>query len=411
MKPIDTLRVRAMEVRVRLAELSTAEMTDDSRAEIDTLRTEYTDLERRQSAMLIADDTPEPIETATSGEGKEYRELRNAASFSRYVAAAMAGRGVSQGAEAELNQYLEIPENYFSLRMLAGPDIETRAARDGEAATMQGTWLDRVFQGTAAERVGITFRPVSPGVSAFPVTTAGGSPVQRGRTEAVTESTYTVAVTEIKPARRAIHGIYSIEDDLRLPGLSAAIERDMRAAMSESVDLTIFNGDSGANESTADITGLRTAGISEFTITQAEKVGADDILKKFLAYIDGQYAASMSDLRIVTSVGANVLFAGTVMASPVTTGRTVGQFLMESGMSWGARGGIDTNTAAGDFGAYMGLGRGIDGAAVAAVWEAAQIINDPYSGATSGEVQLTLNFLWQLAFPRTANFKRMKFVA
>ena len=95
MKPIDTLRVRAMEVRVRLAELSTAEMTDDSRAEIDTLRTEYTDLERRQSAMLIADDTPEPIETATSGEGKEYRELRNAASFSRYVAAAMAGRGVS----------------------------------------------------------------------------------------------------------------------------------------------------------------------------------------------------------------------------------------------------------------------------------------------------------------------------
>lgn len=411
MKPIDTLRVRAMEVRVRLAELATAELTDESRAEMDTLRTEYADNERRQSALMISSDTPEPVETATSGEGKEYRELRNAASFPRYVAAAMAGKAVSGGAEAELNQYLEIPENYFSLRMLAGPDYETRAARDAEAGVSAGTWLDRVFQGTAAERVGVSFRPVSPGVQAYPITTAGGAPVQRGRTEAVTESTYTVDVTEIKPARRAIHGIYSIEDDYRLPGLADAIERDMRMAMAESVDLAVFNGDAGANESTADIVGMRTAGITEFTLTQTNKVKQDETLKAFLAYIDGQYASSMGDIRIVTSVGANVLWAGTVMASPVTTGRTIAQFLMEAGMTWGTRGGIDTNTAAGDFGAYVGLGRGIDGAAVAAVWEAAQLITDPYSGATSGEVQLTLNFLWQLAFPRTANFKRMKFVA
>ena len=82
---------------------------------------------------------------------------------------------------------------------------------------MQGTWLDRVFHGTAAERVGISFRPVAPGVAAYPVTTAGGDSGQQGRTQAVTESTYTVAVTEIKPARRALHGIYSIEDDMRLP--------------------------------------------------------------------------------------------------------------------------------------------------------------------------------------------------
>ena len=113
MKPIDTLRVRAMEVRVRLAELATAELTDESRAEMDTLRTEYADNERRQSALMISSDTPEPVETATSGEGKEYRELRNAASFSRYVAAAMAGKAVSGGAEAELNQYLEIPRKLF----------------------------------------------------------------------------------------------------------------------------------------------------------------------------------------------------------------------------------------------------------------------------------------------------------
>ena len=95
MKPLDLLRVRAMEVRVRLAELATAELTDESRTEMDTLRNEYTDLERRQAALMIADDTPAPVETADTAEGREYRDLRNAASFSRYVAAAMAGKGVS----------------------------------------------------------------------------------------------------------------------------------------------------------------------------------------------------------------------------------------------------------------------------------------------------------------------------
>ena len=199
--------------------------------------------------------------------------------------------------------------------MLAG-GVEERAKIAGEAMESQGTWLDRVFYGTAAERVGISFRPVPPGVAAYPVTTAGGSPLQRGRTEAQGASTYTVAVTEIKPARRAVHGVYSIEDDMRLPGLSEAIERDMRASMTESVDLAVFQSDTGANENTADITGMRTSGdVIEFTATQAQKVSAIEVLKKYLAYVDGSYASSMADVRIVTSVGTNVLFHGTIHAA------------------------------------------------------------------------------------------------
>ena len=235
--------------------------------------------------------------------------------------------------------------------------METRAARDGDAETSQATWLDRVFRGTAAEAIGISFRPVSPGVAAFPVTTAGGAPQQRGRTQAAQERTYTVAVTEMKPARRAVHGVYSIEDDARLPGLSEAIERDMRMAMVESVDLAVFNGDDGANENVAHIVGMQTAGITEATLTQANKVKADETLKFFLAYVDGQYAASLSDVRIVASVGTNVLWYGSIHAATVDN-QSIAQFLMASGLSWTARGGIDAATANGDFGAYIGLQRG-----------------------------------------------------
>ena len=312
MTPLQTAQLRAGEIRIRLSELAAeTEFTDETRAELEALRKEYADNERRQAAAMIADDTPEPVENRNDSEGNEYRQLLNGAQFSNYVAAAMAGSGVGDGAERELNDHLGIAHNYFPLRMIAGPELEKRAAINGEAETSQGTWLDRIFHDTAAERVGISFRPVAAGVSAYPVTTGGGNPQQRGRTEEVTPITFAVTVTEIKPSRRAITATYSIEDDMRLPGLSDAIERDMRMAMSETVDRVCFNGDTGANEASGDVIGMRThADVSEFTVTQAQKVSGVELLKKFLDYVDGSYASSLADVRVVTSVGANVLWYG-----------------------------------------------------------------------------------------------------
>ena len=410
MLPVQILEIRAGEIRKRLSEIGgMADMTDEVRSELDTLKTEYIDNDGKRAALIIAGDGTPTIVDTVSSEGRELMELRSKVEFGKYVAAAMAGNGVSDGPEREYNQHLGIADNYFLLALLAGK-YEERAARDGDAQASQGTWLDRVFNETAAERVGISFRPVPPGVSTYPVTTAGGSPTQRGRTQAAGEGTYTVAVTEMKPARRAVHGIYSIEDDMRLPGLSEAIERDMRMAMVESVDRAVFNGDTGANENVADITGMRTAGIVEVTLTQANKVKADETLKLFLALVDGNHAGMLGDLRMVTSVGANTLWYGSIHNSAADN-QTIAQFLMASGLSWMARGSIDGNTANGDFGAYVGLARGIEGAGIAAIWEQGQLIRDPFTGADSGNVQLTLNYLWQLAFPRTDNFKRLKFVS
>ena len=80
-------------------------------------------------------------------------------------------------------------------------------------------------------------------------------------------------------------------------------------------------------------------------------------------------------------------------------------------MSWEAREGLAANTNAGSFGGYVGLGRGIQGAGVAAVWSAGELIRDPYSGAATGEVALTLSYLWNFGLVRASNFARIKFVA
>ena len=76
-----------------------------------------------------------------------------------------------------------------------------------------------------------------------------------------------------------------------------------------------------------------------------------------------------------------------------------------------SRGEIDTDTANGDFGAFVGRGRGIEGAGVSAIWEAGELIRDPFSGAAKGEIALTLCYLWDFALPRADNFSRIKFVA
>ena len=84
----------------------------------------------------------------------------------------------------------------------------------------------------------------------------GAAGAQRGRTEEAAIATWSIDVSELKPTRNSVHAVFSREDDLRNPGLQAALTRDLRMAVSDAVDLAVFEGDSNANEDAADITGL-----------------------------------------------------------------------------------------------------------------------------------------------------------
>ena len=179
----------------------------------------------------------------------------------------------------------------------------------------------------------------------------------------------------------------------------------------DAVDKACFVGDSGANEAGADITGISTlTGVSETTLTQANKVQGPATLKAFTDLVDGVYAIAPSDLRVVAAVGANNLWASTVFNSTASN-ETIAQFMRANGVNFTARGGLETGTANNNFAAFVGMGRGLDGAGIAAVWDAGELIRDPYGDrATKGEVGLTLAYYWGLQFPRIANYKRVKFV-
>ena len=416
-KRVRELMAEQSRERQRMAELAaTAELTDETRSELDTLEKGTPDLERkiraaRQVEEAEADAAAETRETTTTTETadeRELRELRGRVKLSGYVTAAIEQRA-ADGAEAEYNAARGIAGNRLPLEMLA-PPLETRATTDTDTATTPRRWLDRLFAGTAAAHVGITMESVPAGVASYPVMTAGASAAQRQRsTDAAADAAWTIGVTEMKPKRNAVRLVFSIEDAARIPGLESALTRDLRMALVEGVDRAIFLGDAGATGTSADITGLQSAAITETTIKQEDKVKGPETLGAFTGQVDGIHAMGLGDLRVVASVGAWRLWENTIINSTADN-MTLAAFLRMAGLSWMSRGEIDTATLNGDFGAFIGLGRGLEGAGVAAVWEAGELLRDPYTGAAKGEVALTLSYLWNFDLPRPSNFSRIKFV-
>ena len=410
-----------------MAELSMVdELSDEQRAELDTIERGTPDLERQIRAAQVAIDDAESEQRAAgaaarqpeaNAEDRERAELRGKVKLSSYVAAAMETRAVD-GAEAEYNAAIGLKAGgAFPLELLApietrqaDGDTQDRATTNTDTAKRPSRWLDRLFADSMAMRLGITFESVEPGIPTYPLTTAGATAAQRGRTEAAADAAWTVGVTELKPTRNAVRAVFSEEDAMRLPGLEEALRRDLNMALMEGVDRAIFLGDTGANENTADITGLTTlADLTEKTITQANKVKGPGTLTAFLELVDGIHAAGLGDLNTVATVGAYRLWESTV-ANEAAENQTVAGYMRAAGLSWGVRGGIEDATGNGKFGAFVGRGRGIEGAGVAAIWNSGMLIRDPYTGAAKGETALTLSYFWNVGYPRKASFARVKFV-
>ena len=425
-KRLRELRDRQSKERGRMAELSRVDsLSDEQRAELDGVETGTPDLERQIRAAMIAAETEESEQRAAGeaarqpagdAETRERAELRAKVRLGSYVSAAIEQRSAA-GAEAEYNQSIGIAGNRFPLELLAPPEqraarVEDREVTGVDTATMPRTWLDRLFAGTAAEGVGVTMESVPVGASSHPVTTAGATAAQRGKSQVAADAAWTIGVTELKPKRNAVRLLFNVEDAARIPGLESALTRDLRMALTEGVDRAIFLGDDTANPNTGDIVGLTTAaGLVEKTITQANKIKGSNVLQVFAELIDGKAAMMPSDLKAVLAVGANTLWSHTLANTGASVDTTIAEFLRRFGLQWMTRGEIETATAAADFGAFVGLGRGLDGAGVAAIWEAGELIRDPYSGAAKGEIALTLTYLWDFALPRASNFARIVFAA
>ena len=165
------------------------------------------------------------------------------------------------------------------------------------------------------------------------VTGGAASGAQRGKNQAIGDTAWTVATSELKPTRNGVSIKFNSEDLYRLPGLEDALTRDLRMALMYGIDKIIFLGDDGANPNAGDIAGLNTAAdVVEKEIMQVNKVKGPETLTAFAELADGLHAESIGDLNIVSSVGANTLWLTTVI-NDAADNMTLAQFLRASGLS------------------------------------------------------------------------------
>ena len=176
MKKSQELAVREAGVKKRLAEIGAVdELTAEIAAEAETLQAEYTGLQTRMAAALVAEadvlvaDAAPPADSTP--EGRELKELIAAASVGAIVGSFVQHRQ-STGPEADLQKHFGLEGNTIPHALLQPPRQERALTATGsgqgnqEAAAVSGP-----FPSGEADFCGVERVTVAPGTAIYPVIT------------------------------------------------------------------------------------------------------------------------------------------------------------------------------------------------------------------------------------------------
>ena len=370
----------------------TAELTDDDRAELDGLRNEYQDVERRSQALTIADDAPEPIETRS--EDREFRDLERRSNVGELLDSILAHRA-ADGAIAELQQHRGLDANQIPLALLAGDELETRAVTPAPADVGQNQQpvIPYVFPDSAAAFLQIPQPTVPVGEAVYPVLTSAlavGTPAENEE-QAETTGAFTASV--LSPSRLQAAFFYSREDRARFAGMDAALRQNLSDGLADGLDKQIIAGVNGL---------LGSAGL---TAPDAPTVTATFATYRGLVYdatvIDGRFASGGADVRLL--LGAETY----ANAASVYRSNTADDSALDSLMrvSGGVRVSAHVPAAASnDQSLIVRKGGRMD--AVTPIWEGVTVIPDEITKAKAGQIVITAVLLYAVKILRTDGFAR-----
>ena len=390
MIPIQQLEIRAGEIRQRLSAIGgMAELTDETRSELEKLKLEYADNDSRQAALKIAGDAPvvHTLETRSS-EGRELRSLIHRANVGEIFDAALSKRSVD-GASAEIQQHYGLDQNQIPLALLVktwpdADELETRAVTPapGNVGQEQQTIAPYVFPDSAAMFLGVDMPTVGVGEQVFPVLTAElavGAPAENADQA---ETTGAFSADVLSPGRLQASFSYSREDRARFAGMDSAL----RENLSDGLDNQILAGTNGL------FTGTNLANNN-----QTE----NDTFESYPSHlcwdqIDGRYAAMAKDLALLVGAATYKDLGATYRNDSVD--RSALDRLME--LTSGVRVSAHVPAPATNRQNVV-IRRGMSTTAVAPVWEGITIIPDEVTKAAAGQIVITAVMLFAMRVLRT----------
>ena len=387
------LAIRASTIRTRLAELAgtEGELGDQDKAEIATLRTEYTDVEVRFQAAATAEDVKE-TEVTESPEATEYRGLVGKAELGSIFAATLEHR-VTDGAEAELQTHLKIGPNQIPLDLLRVEERAVTPAPGNTGATEQPV-ISAVFANSVGSFLGVDQPSVGAGDAVYPVITSRASVKGpfTGSDEAA-DTTGSFEAELLKPERLQASYFYKRTDAARFRGMSSALRENLSMALSDALDKEIVAGTDGLLTAT-NLPNNNVTAITSYDLFLAQ-FGFDRV--------DGRYAGSVADLRSVMGSGSYAR-AGAVYRGNASD-RTAASELdrLTAGVRVSAHVPVVASSKQNNV-IRLGLRRDM----VSPVWEGITLIPDEITQAKKGEVVITAVLLHAVKILREEGFYKQQ---
>ena len=394
------LQLQMSELRNKINAMNNSDDFDGD--ELEGLNKDYSKLEVRFQSAIIS-ESEEKEQTATEdldSAGVEIRQLEQDISVAEYMSSAIVGKPL-EGREAEYNAANDLYGAGTQMPWIALLSKKERMAMRDEfrAATTApdseviiASVLGRVFADTAADWLGVSFPSVPSGMSGYPVLTGGAVPVTGTDTVAANQTAATLTANELTPKRAAAEYLISIADATKFRQMEEALRMDLVSAGREAMDLAVVSGNGGSG----DVTGFE----HELTFPTNPTAVATfaDYLSAVYGAVDGRYAMSPAEIRML--VGSE------------TFKHAAALFQTGSGNSAADRMNarvtphMDAATNANIQKAIISRSRG---RAVAPVWPTMSIIRDEFSAASTGQVKMILNILWNFKVLDESGYVPLRF--
>ena len=381
------LEVRQREIRSRLAELSQLEkLTDEHREESRKLVRESVDIDTKLNALAVENET----ETRDS----QREELESRCDIGR-VFDAVSEHRVTDGAERELQTEVGLHANQIPLSMLRMEHREVTPA-PGNVGQDQQTIIPGVFPQGVAAFLGVHMPTVAVGESVFPVLSTNATVHSPAKGTAAAETTGSFDAEVLSPGRLQASFFYSREDRAKFAGMGAALRENLSMALSDALDKQIVSGPNG----------LLTGSNLGNNAASAETTYAAYISQLAAGRVDGRYAGSLADIRIVMGSGAYAhgyksyqgsggnmdSFSAAEKLERITSGIRVSAHVPPVNSN-------KQNTIV-----RLGMRRDM----VAPMWEGVTLIPDEVTRADQGEVKISAILLYAVKILRAAGFHKQE---
>ena len=387
MTAAQTIQCRLSECRQRLnALLQVEKRSTEEESEMAQLTAEVSAKEPELRAALAAEPDPQEVVTKSGEpEQRERAELRSKTGIADFLRAAAGGTAVS-GAAAEYAASLGVPTTGHLPMALFGrsaPTPETRAITPAPAVDgpLQPT-IPFLFERSAAASLGIMMPSVAAGQVQIPKITTAPPSDTLAKDGAAPATAAAVTLVNQSPVRIAGSFEVRVEDLAVMPSMESALSESLQGSMSSEFDEQVFNGAAG------ELNGLfvQATDVSAASAIETYTTG----IGRFASLIDGKHAYTLADVRAVIGSKTFALYAG-LFANSNKGDMSLFDYLTQAlgsirvsdrvpGVSSSAQRCICVLTASAEMPKIH-------------VWDAMQVIRDPYSGAGAGKVTIVATSL------------------